>query len=326
MASIKRHKDGWRAWVCIKGTRDSEKFRTRREAEAWAGRRETELREEQATAPTTRHTVQDLLLRYLEEVTPKKRNVFEGKSINFWLAHPLFPSGKLSSITPDHFALWRDYRAKTVKAGTILREFSLLGDIFETARREWHWIKENPIRDVKKPSAPQHRDRVISRQEIRAMLVVMRYSPRLPIRSLTGAVAVCFLLALRTGMRAGELCGLTWDRVHESYCRLPVTKTTPRDVPLTKKAMRLIEKMRGFDDVQVLGGLKTASLDALFRKYREQAGLEGFRFHDTRHTAATRLAPKVDVLTLCKIFGWSNPKMAMVYYNPTAADIAKRLD
>ena len=158
------------------------------------------------------------------------------------------------------------------------------------------------------------------------MLAAMKYSPRQPIRTLTGAVAVCFLLALRTGMRAGELCGLTWDRVHENYCSLPVTKTTPRDVPLARKAMRLIEKMRGFDDVMVLGGLKTASLDALFRKYRAQAGLDGFRFHDTRHTAATRLAPKVDVLTLCKIFGWSNPKMAMVYYNPTAADIAKRLN
>jgi hypothetical protein len=31
------------------------------------------------------------------------------------------------------------------------------------------------------------------------------------------------------------------------------------------------------------------------------------------------------VLDLCKMFGWTNPKMAMVYYNPTAAQIAGRL-
>lgn len=35
-----------------------------------------------------------------------------------------------------------------------------------------------------------------------------------------------------------------------------------------------------------------------------RARLSGFTFHDTRHTAATRLARRVDVLTLCKIFGW----------------------
>ena len=43
-------------------------------------------------------------------------------------------------------------------------------------------------------------------------------------------------------------------------------------------------------------------------------------------TAATWMARKLEVLDLCKTFGWSNPKMAMVYYNPTAEDIADLLD
>ena len=34
---------------------------------------------------------------------------------------------------------------------------------------------------------------------------------------------------------------------------------------------------------------------------------------------------KLHVLDLCRAFGWSNPKRAMVYYNPAAGDIAKRL-
>lgn len=37
------------------------------------------------------------------------------------------------------------------------------------------------------------------------------------------------------------------------------------------------------------------------------------------------MARKVDALTLCKIFGWKNASMALVYYNPTAQDIARRL-
>lgn len=95
-------------------------------------------------------------------------------------------------------------------------------------------------------------------------------------------------------------------------------------MPTLHHTERIIEAMRGWDEVYVFG-LKSPTLDALFRKYRTRAGLSGFTFHDTRHTAATRLAGRVDVLTLCKIFGWKNPKRAMTYYNPTPEQIRRKL-
>jgi integrase len=82
--------------------------------------------------------------------------------------------------------------------------------------------------------------------------------------------------------------------------------------------------MKGWDDDCVFG-LKTASLDALFRKYRGRADLDGFTWHDTRHTAATMISKKVDVLDLCKIFGWTDPKMAMKYYNPHVSTLSAML-
>lgn len=84
--------------------------------------------------------------------------------------------------------------------------------------------------------------------------------------------------------------------------------------------------MRGFDPVQVFG-LKSASLDAMFRKYRVRAGLDGFTFHDSRHNAATWMVKygSLNVLELCKIMGWTNPKQAMVYFNPTPEDLARRI-
>lgn len=157
------------------------------------------------------------------------------------------------------------------------------------------------------------------------MLRAMGYSKRSRVASTSQAVAVCFLVALRSGMRAGELCGLTWVNVHDQHCYLPITKNgNPREVPLSTKARRAIEQMRGWDNALVFG-LKSGSLDALFRKYRSRAGLSGFTFHDSRHTAATMLARKIDVLDLCKAFGWSDPKMAMRYYNPHVSTIAARL-
>ena len=121
------------------------------------------------------------------------------------------------------------------------------------------------------------------------------------------------------------MCGLTWDRVHTDYARLLTTKNgTPRDVPLTARAYRAIELMRGWDNTLVFG-LNARVLDTVFRRAREKAGLSGFTFHDSRHTAATILAPRMDVLDLAKMFGWKNVNQSMVYYNPTASQIKSRI-
>ena len=55
------------------------------------------------------------------------------------------------------------------------------------------------------------------------------------------------------------------------------------------------------------------------------AAVEGFTFHDARATAITRLAKKVDVLTLARIVGHKNLSQLMVYYRESAEDIAKKL-
>lgn len=144
------------------------------------------------------------------------------------------------------------------------------------------------------------------------------------VRSMSQAAAVCFLLALMTGMRAGELCGLRWADVRADHVRLQDGKTGKRDVPLTPGAARTIERMKGFDK-ELVFGLKTQTLDALFRRARERAGLEGFTFHDSRHTAATRLAQQLHVLDLCKVFGWKQTTRALTYYNPSASELAKRM-
>ncbi|WP_323012675.1 hypothetical protein [Castellaniella sp.] len=38
-----------------------------------------------------------------------------------------------------------------------------------------------------------------------------------------------------------------------------------------------------------------------------------------------RISRKVEVLDLCKIFGWTDPTMVMVYYNPHASTLAELL-
>lgn len=327
MASIQRRGSRYRAEVHVDGRRVGKSFRTLREAKAWAESCTTTLRAEAETPVGERYTLAEAMARYAEEVSPAKRgHRWEAIRIQAMSRDGSFPSTvRLADLTPTHFAEWRDARLRQVQPGSVLREISLVSAVLETARIEWQWCRRNPLKEIRKPKMPDHREVVISPAQVRAILTAMGYAPRGPVRLVSQAVAVCFLTALRTGMRAGELSGLTWDRVHEDYCVLPLTKTVPRKVPLTRKAVRLVEKMRDYDP-ELVFGLNARSLDANFRKYRDRAGIDGITFHDTRHTAATMLSRKLDVMDLCRMFGWTDTRHALVYYNPTASSIAEILN
>lgn len=327
MASIAPYKDGYRAQVFVAGVRKTKTFRTKREAAAWAASLETDLRSTAALSPGERYTLREAIEKYSVEVVPTHKGA-HWELLRLEKMKPHLPLDKpIAEVTPNDIGNWRDIRLGEVRPASVLREIKILGSLFETVRVDWRWIKTNPVADVRKPRSPKHRTRLISWTETKGMLREMGYSPRRPIKSATQAVGVMFLVALRTGMRAGELCDLEWREVQARQLRVVGGKTdnAERDVPLTRKTNRLLAKMAGWDKKKVFG-INPSSRDTLFRKCRERAGLEGFTFHDSRHTAATRISRKVDVLTLCKIFGWSDPKQAMVYYNPTAVQIADQLE
>ena len=320
MASIAPHKSGYRAQVFTLGIRDSQVFRTKREASAWASARETEIRAKGRLPIGERYSIGELLDKYLEEVVPKHRSSTRESAAVKFIKRQLGDKtnvavGKAETVVADY----RDARLKVVSEATVLRELKIFGCAFEEARTEWKWITVNPVRALRKPSSSAHRDRVLTRYEIRALLQRMGYPRK------ANAASLAFLLALRTGMRLGEICNLTTDRVFDKYVWLAETKTTPRQVPLSKKARRIMDKILARKKRVSVIGAKAETVSNLFVRYRKSLGMNDVTFHDTRHTAATWMAKKVDVLTLCKIFGWTDPKMAMVYYNPKASDIADLL-
>lgn len=321
---LKTAQGTWRIQIEVRGQRDSGTFPTKREAVEWAAVRTTEMRAMATGQAGTVKTVADALKEYAEKVSPtKKGELKEQVRLRAFLGQAWFPARvRLADLTPLHLVEWRDSRLKVTSRGTVLRDMVLLSHVLETARREWRWLPSNPMQDVRKPAEPDHRERIITGLEVRKMLRALGWSAG-PVRSVGHAVGNAFLLALQTGCRAGEICGIQWSDVGDGFFVVD-GKTGKRDVPAVPATLRTIERMRGYD-YDFVFGLKTQSLDAMFRKYRERAGLSGFTFHDARHTAATRLAQRLHVLDLCKMFGWTNTTRALVYYNPKATDIGKRI-
>lgn len=321
---IKTAQGTWRIQIDIAGVRKSKTLPTRREVVVWALSRENEIRE----GGRTTKTVADALKKYSEEVSEHHRGwAKEQIRLAAFVKQDKFPAKmRLADLKPSHIAEWRDARLAVNARGSVLRDLGLLSAVMEAARREWQWITVNPVRDVRKPAEPDHRNRLITGPEIRLMLRQLGHT-RGSVRTVSQAVAMAFLLALSTGMRAGEIAGLTWTNVSASFVTLPMTKNgTLRNVPLSPVGRRLIERMRGWDDTLVFG-LGSQTLDALFRKARVRAGLAGFTFHDSRHVAATRIGKsgRWSLPEMCLAFGWKNPKMAMTYINISASDLAKKL-
>jgi len=206
MAALRNRNGKWQAQVRIKGHAPRTKsFISKRDAERWARQTETEL---EATVLRVDHrvldrtSVRDLLDRYRKEVTVRKRGIAsEEKRLDAFLRQAW--AGKpLSKITPQDFSRYRDERLQSVSLGTVIRDLGLLRSVFEVARLEWDIpLPENPVAKVRKPKAPDARERRLEPGELDLLLDACGKTKNTWLRS-------GILLAVETGMRRGELLSL----------------------------------------------------------------------------------------------------------------------
>lgn len=325
MASYRKRSSGWQAEVRKRGYYRSATFNTKAEAKSWAAEIEHQINTGQIDKPS-HGTVGDMFRRYAKEVSISKKSApWEQKKLGVLEGDPL-ASVDLADLSKTDIADFRDRRLQKVSAATVNRDFNLLSSLFNHAIEEWGWIKENPCKGVKRPQNPAHRDRRISSDEKERICMALGYDEELPVTRKGQEVALAFLIALETAMRASEIVGLTSDRVNlnERYVTLVDTKNgDKRDVPLSTEAVRLLRRCPG---KRQLFSVKAANLSALFRKARHKTGIEDLHFHDSRHEAITQLARKIDILDLARMVGHRDLKSLQIYFNATAAEIASRLD
>jgi integrase len=342
MASIRKRGKSWQAIVRLKGHAPVTATRaTKREAEEWAKAEEASiLAGRRGQFPLK--TLDDALKRYEETVSSQKRG--EGFELKRFAAikrdFPKLTAKVLHKITTGDLAEWRDARLKTVSKGTVQREINLFRNVWSIARDEWGWTGESPWKALRMPGDNPPRAATWRWQDIRKMLRRLGYRTGQPPAMAQEEVAYLFLLGLHTGMRQGELCGMTAQSVdlEKRVVTLATHKTMEavgaRRVPITRRAARVLAVLAK-GKTGPLVSVKAASVDALFRKYRGQIGIEGLTFHDSRATAATLLSRRRDLkskqllcdpLTLARILGHKNLKMLIdVYYREGEADIAARI-
>lgn len=333
MATPRPYKNGWRVHIYINGIRESKVFPTKREAQYWADKRSVELRKIAVKGAGSIHTLRDAIHRFEREVCPThKGRKWEETRLQAYLKTKDLPLDiPLNKLKAGDFAAWKKRREAIVSAGTIIKDLGLLSSVLSYARRDWSWMEHAPLADIRRPKKPRHRDIVLTASEIRRMLRSLDYHTVKPPTSQKQRVAFVFLIALHTGMRSSEITTLTWDCVHARTIELLDTKNdNPRTVPIKRRTRKFIERLRIPGQTRLMC-MSPEVRDQTFRKYQRKAGLSGFTFHDTRHTAATRIGStvgqpgKLSFPEFCYVFGWEDPKHALIYVNPDPERLADKL-
>ena len=299
MAQIRKResKNGIRymAVVRLEGQSRSATFRTKSEAKAWSKVIESEIIKGKHLPPTEskRKSVRDLMTRYINTVIPNQKDQRNPKRhAKFWIER--IGDLKLSRLTPAILGEVRDELATDKAASTVNRYLAVISHACTLAEREWEWLQTNPVRKVSRLPEPQGRVRYLSDDERMALLKATGESEHPYLHCVV-------LIALTTGARKAEILGLTWNDIDLSKGRAVLGKTKNNErraltlVPQIVKNLRKLQKVRvlGVDSVFIDPSTGTPSrnrFEGAWRAARASAGIEDFRFHDLRHTAASNLA------------------------------------
>jgi integrase len=268
-------------------------------------------------------TIADLAKHYVEHHLPRKRPNSQAADDAYLENHvlPALGARKVASIThADIAALHRKITAPVLANRVV----AMLSAIFNQAIR-LEWITTNPAKGVERHQ--EHpRQRYLTGDEIQRLTAALDKRP--------GQSADAIRLLLLTGARKMEVLGATWDQfdLEAGVWTKPHRSVKQRRlhrVPLGQEALAILRRIRADADARVataqqagrilrLDPLVFASfmkpgqprrfIDGFWSTICHEAGIEGCRLHDLRHSFASLLASSgQSLLVIGQMLGHTQP-------------------
>lgn len=283
-----------------------------------------------------RHTFDQMMQKYLDshsKLNKSKRSYVEDQ--RYVKIMSLFFSGlTLDKVTPALISAFKFAKLEEGKAPqTVVHLMNCLNHAFNLAVREWDWINFNPCIKVKKPVVNNQVLRWLDGDEEARLMVVAK-------GRLGGQLPEVITIATHTGLRLGELLGLKWgniDLFRKSISIMQQKTKVPKTIPLSETAFNLLLNkskviaMSGYVFHTGSGTkISSSNLQRDFWKALDDAKISNFRFHDLRHTFATRLVQSgVDLYSVSKLLGHKDIKTTQRYAHHNIASLrisVKNLD
>jgi integrase len=220
-----------------------------------------------------------------------------------------FGALQLGEITPLMIDSYVARRAAIRKPATVNREIEILRHMFRKAQ-EWGKALDNPAKHLRLLWASNRRLRYLSLEEMERLPSVADEGHR-PI----------LIAALHTGLRRGELFKLTWQDVDfkQGVVQAVHTKNGERrEVPMSDTLRETLRSLpRSLASACVFPGKTGKGLVDIRKRFHRalrEAGIEGFVFHDLRHTFASHLVMAwVDLMTVKEFLGHKSLQITLRY-------------
>jgi len=229
-----------------------------------------------------------------------------------------------------------DMVAKKLQTSTIKTHLQKLNAFFRAAIEHYNLITTNPINNIKfKTDKNTTTRRVITSKEEKELLSNIKNKK----------YYILSLIAVKCGLRLGEILGLTWNDIDFKNRTLSVnkqwkligekiyglgtvkSKNSNRIVPIPKSVSEYLKKYKDKNPIQIDGRIlnyknNISTGSNLHREY-VRLGLD-ISVHELRHTYATNLiANGVDFKTAAKFLG-HDIEMTMAIYSHVTDDMIKR--
>jgi integrase len=254
-----------------------------------------------------------------------------------------FQKRKLADISPWLVEKWRAARLKGgAKPASVNRDLDNLKSALNRAV-EWNHLDANPLATVKRTKADRAATvRYLSPDEERALLAALsardvrlqaeresanqwrteRGYPLLPaLFDFGDHLTPLVVLSLHTGLRRGEAFSLDWHDVDLDRAMLTVRgekakSGATRHVPLNATAVDVLSRWGGGDGLvfPARNGGRLNNVNKAWKRVLADARIERFRWHDLRHTFASKLVMAgVDLNTVRELLGHSTITMTLRY-------------
>ena len=293
---------GWRVVVRIKGYPTvCGEFERKQEADDWKLKvtREIKAGKFQFERHRAERTFGDLVDHFIKSGALEHHRSARDtiRHLEYWKTR--LGQYALVHLTPERLGKERQllidtptYRNTKRSSATVNRYIASLSLSLTYACRQLRWIDDNPCFNLVKLKEAPGRDRVLTEEEVQYLLKACRESRCVPLYCIV-------LMAFTTGMRQGEILGLTWSEIDfdNKLAHLKETKNgTPRSVPLMDAVVHELRilfqgrnptKARVFASKTAFGALDISKpWNAVLR----ETNIENFVFHGIRHHFATLAA------------------------------------
>lgn len=229
-------------------------------------------------------------------------------------------------ITPEYLASYRDRLASRLAPKTVKNHLISIRAFCSFCVRRG-WVLKNPVSNVKLPRGKSKTPKWLTVDQSQRLVEKLKDAP--PV------IRLALTIALRSGLRLGDLAALRWDSIRDGNIHVNEGKSRhPRIVPMHPQIAELLKGWPVKGDYifpSRVHKLERANTNALGNKCRNW--LKENRFsagvHSLRHTFATQIAEAGATMTDLKaLMGQTSTAVAEIYLHSTRsrqADLISQL-